>query len=225
MSKHPDPLVLLEEFEHPGSTRTSFFRLADRLLSIVANSATCERLFSVFGMTLTKLRNRLGTSTLSSLAELKMHIRGEHQENSTTKTRMKNMFDHRSKTHPHSTPQQPPQADPNPAQAEPDTNDSDVEMSSTSDSASASTSDPSLRHLIPTEATDSEPRNLETGSSVSLQDLFNFDECSWTNIYGEYAKRHLADELEVCELLNKDAATENSLEVDVDEMTGDILMG
>ncbi|KIK73108.1 hypothetical protein PAXRUDRAFT_179237 [Paxillus rubicundulus Ve08.2h10] len=44
------------------------------ILSITANLASCERLFSTFGATLTKLRNWLGTSTLQSLAELKMHI-------------------------------------------------------------------------------------------------------------------------------------------------------
>ena len=31
-------------------------------------------LFSIFGTTLTKLRNRLGTNTLDALSELKMHI-------------------------------------------------------------------------------------------------------------------------------------------------------
>jgi len=51
--------------------------LAKRILSVTANSASCERLFSTFGATLTKLRNRLGTSTLQSLAELKMHIRDQ----------------------------------------------------------------------------------------------------------------------------------------------------
>ena len=49
------------------------------------------------GATLIELRNRMGTSTLSSLAEIKMHIRGEHQERST-KIGMKRLFGHRSKT-------------------------------------------------------------------------------------------------------------------------------
>jgi len=52
------------------------FILLDRhiLLSICANSASCEMLFSIFGTTLTKLQNRLGTNTLDALSELKMHI-------------------------------------------------------------------------------------------------------------------------------------------------------
>ena len=53
-------------------------RLAVHLLSVCANSASCERLFSVFGNILTKLRNRLGTKKLSQLAEIKMHLRDEH---------------------------------------------------------------------------------------------------------------------------------------------------
>jgi len=45
------------------------------------------------------------------------------------------------------------------------------------------------------------------------------------NLYDKSAERHFAEELELCELLNRDAATEEGAEVDVDEMTGDILMG
>ncbi len=55
-------------------------RLARHILSITVNSASCERLFSTLGNTLTKLRNRLSTQTLVSLAELKMHIRDEYLE-------------------------------------------------------------------------------------------------------------------------------------------------
>ena len=145
-----------------------------------------------------------------------MHIWGKHQEQST-KTRLKHMFDHRSKAQPPSIPDQ------NPGQAKPDVNNSDVEMLPPSDSTSMSTLD--FCSLIPTEVADGEGSVAGTNSAISLQDLFNFDNCHWTNIHEEYAKRHLADELEVCELLNKDAATENGVEVDVNEMTGNILMG
>lgn len=66
-------------------------RLAKRILSISANSASCERLFSIFGNTLTKLRNRLGTDTLTNLAELKMFLRDQHLRRGTKK-RLKNIF-------------------------------------------------------------------------------------------------------------------------------------
>ncbi|KAJ7921017.1 hypothetical protein B0H13DRAFT_1496113, partial [Mycena leptocephala] len=56
---------------------------------ICANSASCERLFSVFGAILTKLRNRLRTKTLTNVAELKMLVRDEHLRDSKAKSRLK----------------------------------------------------------------------------------------------------------------------------------------
>lgn len=52
---------------------------------------SCERLFSVFGNTLTELRNRLGTDTLTTLMEIKMHVRDEHVRKKT-KDRVKCQF-------------------------------------------------------------------------------------------------------------------------------------
>jgi len=60
-----------------GPVGTLLSQFANRVLSITANSASCERLFSVFGNTLTKLRNRMGASTLANIAELRMHLRDE----------------------------------------------------------------------------------------------------------------------------------------------------
>ena len=215
--KDLDPLAILLDFVFPGCPPSPFFRLADRLLSIVANSATCERLFSVFGTTLTKLRNRMGTSTLSSLAELKMHIRGEHQEKST-KIRMKNLFNNRSRNIPPAptSPPQPPPFSPNPQ------NEPTIDLSTSFISEALASG---LRHLIPDETADDEPSFDEVDSSISLENLFNFNTCHWVNLYDKYAKKHLTDELELCELLSQDAATDEGAEVDVDEMTGDILMG
>jgi len=48
-------------------------------------------------MTLTKLHNHLGLSTLMSLSKLKMHIHDEHMEKET-KTRMKRMFIQRTES-------------------------------------------------------------------------------------------------------------------------------
>lgn len=199
----------------PSRPLTPFYVFAKRLLSVCANSASCERLFSVFGTTLTKLRNRMGTSTLSSLAELKMHVRGEHQEKST-KIRMKHLFNHRSSTTPAGTTStsQPPPPDPNPESAI---------TSSTSPTSETSTS--GLRHLIPDDTVDDDPNYRGTTSPVSLADLFDFEDIRWVSRYNGYAQNHLSEELELCELLNRDSATEEGAEVDVDEMTSEILMG
>ena len=217
-TKDLELLAVLEEFEFPGCPPTPFFLLTDRLLSIVANSATCEWLFSVFGTMLTKLRNRIGTTMLSSLAELKMHIRSEHQEKST-KTQMKHMFECRSKPAPLSTTSlsQLPSSNSNPGDSEIDI---DEVIWSTSN-----TSAPGLRDLIPDEITDDGTSIAGPNASISLEDLFNFSVGHWLNLYGESADRYLAEELELCELLSRDAATEGGAEIDVDEMTGDILTG
>jgi len=157
----------------------------------------------------------MGTSTLSSLAELKMHIRGEHQERST-KVRMKKLFNHRSSTSAAgtiSTPQPPP----------PDPNPEPVIASPTSPTPETSTS--GLRHLIPDDTADSEPNHRGTTSPILLTDLFDFDDIQWVGRYNGYAQIHLTEELELCELLNRDSATEEGIEVDVDEMTSEILTG
>lgn len=160
----------------------------------------------------------MGTSTLSSLAELKMHIRDEHQEK-LTKIRMKHLFNHRSKNTPPATASssQPP-----PSNLDPRQNETAIDLS-TSSISEASIS--GLRHLIPNEIADDEPAFNGTEGPISLESLFNFNTSHWINLYNECAQKHLADELELCELLNQDAATDEGAEVDVDEMTGDILLG
>jgi hypothetical protein len=60
--------------------------LAQHLLSICPNSASCERLFSTFGLIMTKLRTRLSTEKLIGLAELKLHCRDEHLRSGRHKT-------------------------------------------------------------------------------------------------------------------------------------------
>lgn len=77
-----------------------FIMLARRLFSVSANSVSCERLFSVFGNTLTKLRNRLGTNTMCALAELKMFIKDEHRRSESLKKRVKRHFGDRKKSPP-----------------------------------------------------------------------------------------------------------------------------
>jgi hypothetical protein len=70
-----------------------FFTFARRLLSVSANSASCERLFSVFGNVLTKLRNRTGNSVIVDLSEVKMHVHDEHINGCETRGRLKQCFE------------------------------------------------------------------------------------------------------------------------------------
>ncbi|KAK0501060.1 hypothetical protein EDD18DRAFT_1435518 [Armillaria luteobubalina] len=78
-NESPDPHQIYEGLQHgPEVPIPPLFRHALHLFSVCANSASCEWLFSVLGNTLTKLCNCLGTKTLTSLAEIKMHIHDEH---------------------------------------------------------------------------------------------------------------------------------------------------
>lgn len=207
----PDPLTILQQFIIPACPLSPFYLLASRLLSICVNSATCERLFSTFGTTLTKLRNRMGTSTLASLAELKMHLRSEHQRDST-KTRMKHLFDKRSRN---LVPDNTPTSQPPPSNHGPEP------VISPSESFASET--PGLRHLVPGDAADDELDFTGTESPVPLRDLIQFNDNHWVKLYDGYARRHMEDELALCELLNQDSATDGGAEIDVDELTGEIL--
>ena len=98
-----------------------------------------------------------------------------------------------------------------------------------STSLPSETSTPSLRHLISpmtSQVTRDEPTLTGTEDPIPLKDLFNFGNGRWVDLYNGYARKYLAEELALCELVNRDAAKNGGAEVDVDEMTGagEILM-
>ncbi|KAL6307742.1 ribonuclease H-like domain-containing protein [Sparassis latifolia] len=74
----------------PG--RNGVIRLAVRLLSIIANSAGCERAFSEFGIEHTKIRNRLGCQKTHGTATVKMDIHRSHVASGLASTRKKRKF-------------------------------------------------------------------------------------------------------------------------------------
>ena len=80
-----------------------------------------------------------------------------------------------------------------------------------------------IGHLIPDDATNEEPNFAGTENPISFRDLFDFSNDDRVNLYDGFARNHLTEELALCELLNMDAATDEGAEVDVDEMTGEIL--
>ncbi|OAX37783.1 hypothetical protein K503DRAFT_771158 [Rhizopogon vinicolor AM-OR11-026] len=47
------------------------------IFSICANSTSCERLFGLFGLILSRLRSRLALKKMLDLAELRLHLRDE----------------------------------------------------------------------------------------------------------------------------------------------------
>lgn len=87
-----DPLEVWEGLRHAQDPPTPLERLAHHLFSIIANSASCERLFSTYGNILTDRRTRMATQTLTSLAELRMHLRDLHFQQKATKSRLRRQF-------------------------------------------------------------------------------------------------------------------------------------
>ncbi|KAJ2977735.1 hypothetical protein NUW54_g11382 [Trametes sanguinea] len=79
-NESPDPVRVWKDIiiYDADLTRYPLHRLAIHILSICPTSANCERLFSILGLIMTKLRNRLGHETLMNLAELLLHLRDEH---------------------------------------------------------------------------------------------------------------------------------------------------
>ncbi|KIK98489.1 hypothetical protein PAXRUDRAFT_126568, partial [Paxillus rubicundulus Ve08.2h10] len=84
-----DALDVWSASSHPGTEPRPLHKIACRLLSIYPNSASCERLFSVFGGILTKWHNRLSTENLTRLAELKLYVHEEHVRDDAVKKRLK----------------------------------------------------------------------------------------------------------------------------------------
>ena len=199
-----------------------------RILNICANSATCERLWSVYGITLTKLRNRLGTETLTSLGELKMHIRDEHMRKET-KTRMKRLFSIRAQA---AGPIPTPTALVEPA--ENDNDDSDAAAAAATTQTNSGDAHNGFREIADEQArrvaedeTDQAPVTVSTiiGRPIPLEHLFDFTDSHWTTIYEKTARRSFDEELELYELLDMDAAGEEEADIDIDDSTADVMLG
>ena len=222
------PLDLLEVYWDLSFTlepRSPFCCLAAHLLSVCANSATCECLFIVFRNTLMKLRNQMGVLTLSSIAELKMHICDEHHLKSM-KTQMKHMFATCSTTFPDEPSALSTDAQPLSPQPE--------SLEINEDDTSSINKDPDhvpgFCDFIPNYCSvPTKNDELVTYSSLrgklNLSQLFNFENPHWVKLYDKCAKRSYEEELVLYNLLNEDAGTGDGMEVDIDEATADILIG
>jgi len=69
---HPDPLPMWARTQH-ASHPTPLAKLAKRLFLVCVNSASCEQLFSMFGIILSRLRSQLQPQVMTDLAELHLH--------------------------------------------------------------------------------------------------------------------------------------------------------
>jgi hypothetical protein len=67
-------------------------KLAIRILSVIANSGGCERSFSDFGITHTKIRNKLSAEKVHKTSVVKMDLRRAHITAGLTTKRRKRKF-------------------------------------------------------------------------------------------------------------------------------------
>lgn len=201
---------------------TPFQKLARRILSICANSASCERLFSMFGIILTRLRSRLRAEALTNLAELRMHLRDEHIRNGTAKDRL------RRKTTSHNTEE--PSEDPEPphshsTQTVPEnTSTANIESEGTPDTESESRSTSSFTNIVnrliqQVEEDEDEDEVAPGNIHVKVANLFNYANRHWTRVVEKIAFRGLGEELELYELVELDADGELEPSDGVDSMT------
>jgi hypothetical protein len=154
----------------------------------------------------------MGTSMLTTLAELKMHIRSEHQERST-KVQMKHHFAHQSEG---PTSYSQPSSQPSPP-------DIDFKPATTVPAVPPCPEKPNLCHIVPNKVTDEGQQFTGREGSISLKDLFGSGGDCWIMLYDEYTRKHLDEELVLC-VLNQDSMTDEAAEIDVNELTGEILV-
>ena len=231
LNDSPDPIMVYKGMSIEGECPPPLFKLAYHILSICPNSASCECLFSVFGNTLTKLRNRLGNKTLTSLAELKMHIRDEHVHEGEMKKCLKRVFG-AAETAPGTSPPSVPQVSttaPEPSMLPP-APETDVEMEL--DPAILRASDDARNdfgRIVESFARlaegDQDEGDVRMPSHISspICELFDFKKNHWVSLHERSASRSLDEELEFYELLNLDAPGDEDVNLDVDSTLDSVL--
>jgi hypothetical protein len=80
------------------SGRNWLVKLAIRILSVIANSAGCERLFSSMGLVHTKTRNRLDLERVRKTVYLKIALQREQEILGWARPRLKRKIDEASAT-------------------------------------------------------------------------------------------------------------------------------
>ncbi|KIJ06696.1 hypothetical protein PAXINDRAFT_158655, partial [Paxillus involutus ATCC 200175] len=255
----PNPLSVYDDYSFSGQPPTPFILLARRILTVTANSASCERLFSTFGSTLTKLRNRLGTGTLQALAELKMHIR-DQQIQKGTKEHLKRHF---GEQHPQtnrnaatalvnvgaalpSFPLTPVSHHPaRPVTITPQTQVTAVGQPSGSTGTPVSRphtgthvaagqltpqttppdsdQEPTTNFRVVVDAHISLGLKDDIDTAPCIQELFDFRNGHWSEIYSRVAKRSFDEELDLYDLLDADADGEEDFEIELDGAMEEVL--
>jgi hypothetical protein len=226
-----DPIMVHKGISIKGEQPPPLFKLAYHILSICPNSASCKHLFSVFGNMLTKFRNRLRNKTLTSLAELKMHIRDEHVCEGEMMKHMKRFFG-AATTIPGISPPSVPQA--------PTTTPEPTTLSSATETDVEIELDPPILQVSDDVRNDfrciveSFPRlaegdqdedNVWMPSHISspISELFDFKKNHWVSLHEQSASRSLDKEPEFYELLDMDAPGDEDVNLDINSSLDSVL--
>ncbi|KAG1726294.1 ribonuclease H-like domain-containing protein [Suillus lakei] len=215
--ERPDPLRMYEGIRFPDKPLSPLQMLAQRIFSICANSASCKRLFSLFGLILTKLRSRLALEKMLDLAELRLHLRDEYMRRGSVKDRL------RRPRHIIPNPLPPQNKDPTTTASSDEITPEITPETSRFDSDSDENSLTSIAEALGqrSELDDAEdPAATFTSifEQIQLQQLFNFSDDTWTKLMERIGMRSLDDELEFYELVELDA------EGEADDQTFDDMM-
>jgi hypothetical protein len=218
------------------SGRNQLVKLAIRLLSIIANSAGCERLFSRMGIIHTKIKNRLHEEKVRKMSILGMEIRRGHAANGAVRKRLKRKFGH-DEPEDESAPM-PVQVEGNGEGITASVNivpsdeiADDLEEAESPDSGGTfeevaaglaqdvmedEDSDDEELPAATVEALQTAPRRVHlyfgAKSRTPLKNLFNYSDASANSKFGVFWKRgmhNLEKELELYSLLNKENGTES----------------
>ncbi|KAF9041599.1 ribonuclease H-like domain-containing protein [Panaeolus papilionaceus] len=230
----PSPLDLYSDITIPNQPPCPLIKLALHLLYICPNSASCERLFSTFGLILTKLRTRLDSQRVVGLAECKLHLRDQSLSMETRKNLRRRVFGapaelqaQQNQATSTAPPMETDQTNATGTQLQ--SNSRSTELSSELAESSASTFAPpsvsaALRNLTAKHIAlladhdaaanmfeDSESPRFRASSSGgsykkrTMSDLFDFTSNSWVSFQQASALGCVEDEMKLYELLDLDA--------------------
>ena len=182
---------------------------------------------------MTKLRTRLKSSNLLSLADLKLHIRDQHLRDGSKRDIRQQSFglwDSKKKDRNESSEDIPidpvlstdpyPDHDPDPTLAPNNSLDSDNVSNRTLETIQSA-----LEQVALSENNNSEEARTWSPSDlqVKLSELFDFSESGWVEFTRRNAKASLEDEERIYDLLDLDAPDTESLDFDIDATTETVL--
>ncbi|OJA08572.1 hypothetical protein AZE42_12984, partial [Rhizopogon vesiculosus] len=154
-------------------------KLAQRIFPICANSASCQWLFSLFGLILSKLRSRLVLEKMLDLAEFRLHLRDEYMRRESIK--------HKDTS---------ASSDEITLEITPETRDFDLD----GDENSLIFITAALGQQSELDDVDDPMTFTSTFEQITLQQLFNFSDDTWKKLIERIGMRSLDDELEFYEL-------------------------